>query len=42
MNVWFRLIVTSRSAMRGLPGTVRVEVTEPGPVGMVTGTLVLV
>ncbi len=40
MKLWVRLRTTSRSAMRGLPGTVSVELTMPGPVGMATGTSV--
>ena len=40
MRAWVRSIATSRSAILGLPGIVIVEVTRPGPSGIVCGTSV--
>jgi len=40
IRLWVRLMATSRSAIRGLPGMVMVEVTWPGPSGIVCGTSV--
>ena len=42
MRVWLSCTVTLRSAMRGVPGTVIVDTTLPGPAGIAIGTLVLV
>ena len=42
IRAWLSTIVTSMSAIRGLPGTVMAELTRPVPGPMVFGTSVLV
>ena len=42
MKLWVRSTATFNWPIRTSSGMVRVEVTIPGPVGMVTGTSVLV